>query len=350
MEDKTAVQEKSGELYEHHRIVVDPKQTPGRLDKFLMEKLQQVSRNKVQNAIKGGNVLVDEKKVKPNFIIKPNQVITVNLPQPLSESAGLIPEEMELDIRYEDEDLMVIHKPAGLVVHPGVGIKTGTLVNGLAYYFKNHALPIMEGNQPDRPGLVHRIDKDTSGLMVIAKTEAALTHLAKQFFDHTIDRKYLALIWGEPDEKEGTIDKFIGRDEKNRTKMAVYPDGDFGKRAITHWKMIEPMYYVSLVECQLETGKTHQIRVHFSAQGNPLFNDEKYAGNRIRKGTVFSKYRQFVENCFKQMPRQALHAKLIGFEHPTTGERMVFESELPEDFEGLLERWRTYLNGRSKHE
>jgi len=317
MEDKTAVQEKSGELYEHHRIVVDPKQTPGRLDKFLMEKLQQVSRNKVQNAIKGGNVLVDEKKVKPNFIIKPNQVITVNLPQPLSESAGLIPEEMELDIRYEDEDLMVIHKPAGLVVHPGVGIKTGTLVNGLAYYFKNHALPIMEGNQPDRPGLVHRIDKDTSGLMVIAKTEAALTHLAKQFFDHTIDRKYLALIWGEPDEKEGTIDKFIGRDEKNRTKMAVYPDGDFGKRAITHWKMIEPMYYVSLVECQLETGKTHQIRVHFSAQGNPLFNDEKYAGNRIRKGTVFSKYRQFVENCFKQMPRQ---------------------------------RWRTYLNGRSKHE
>jgi len=350
MEDKTEVEEKQDDLFEHHRIIVDPKQTPGRLDKFLMEKLQQVSRNKVQNAIKGGNVLVDDKQIKPNFIVKPNQVIRVMLPKPVSEKLGVIPEEMELDIRYEDDAVMVIHKPAGLVVHPGVGIKSGTLVNGLAYYFKNHALPIMEGNQPDRPGLVHRIDKDTSGLMVIAKTEAALTHLAKQFFDHTIDRKYLALIWGEPDEKEGTIDKFIGRDEKNRTRMAVYPDESFGKRAITHWKMIEPMYYVSLIECQLETGKTHQIRVHFSAQGNPLFNDEKYAGNRIRKGTVFSKYRQFVENTFKVMPRQALHAKLIGFEHPTTGERMVFEADLPPDFAALLDRWRNYLSGRKKHE
>ncbi len=350
MEEKTVVGEKSEDLFEHHRIVVDPKQTPYRLDKFLMEKLQQVSRNKVQNAIKEGNVLVDDKKIKPNFIIKPHMVIRVMLAKPITEKAGVIPEEMDLDIRYEDEAVMVVHKPAGMVVHPGVGIKTGTLVNGLAHYFKNKALPVMEGNQPDRPGLVHRIDKDTSGLMVIAKTEAALTHLAKQFFDHSIDRKYLALIWGEPDEKEGTIDKYIGRDEKNRTRMAVYHDEEFGKRAITHWKMIEPMYYVSLIECQLETGKTHQIRVHFSAQGNPLFNDEKYNGNRIRKGTVFSKYRQFVENCFKQMPRQALHAKSIGFEHPTTGERMVFESDLPEDFSGLLDRWRNYLTGRSKHQ
>ena len=350
MEESTAKEVRSDDLFEHHRIVVDPNQTPIRIDKYLMEKLYQISRNKIQLGIKAGNVEVNDKKIKSNHKVKPGQVITIVLPKPPSDENVVVPEFMDLDIRYEDEDLMIIHKPAGLVVHPGVGIKRGTLVNGLAHYFKHTALPIMEGNQPDRPGLVHRIDKDTTGLMVIAKTEFALTHLAKQFFDHSIDRKYWALVWGEPDADEGTINKHIGRDEKQRTKMTVYPDGDQGKHAITHWKMLRRMYYVSLLECELETGRTHQIRVHLASEGHYLFNDEKYGGHRIRKGTIYTKYRQFVENCFKIMPRQALHARMIGFEHPRTGERMQFEADLPEDFAAVLEKWNTYLSGRTKHE
>ncbi len=349
MEEATTSENKAEGLFEQHRIVVDPKQEPIRIDKYLMGKLPQISRNKVQNAIKAGAITVDDKAVKPNCILKPKQVIDVVLPRIVSNDETVIPQEMDLDIRYEDEDVMVIHKPAGLVVHPGVGVKSGTLVNGLAYYFKNLALPVMEGNQPDRPGLVHRIDKDTSGLMVIAKTELALTHLAKQFFDHTIDRKYVALVWGEPDEKSGTIEKYVGRDEKNRTKMAVYEDEEYGKRAVTHWKLIQGMYYVSLMECELETGRTHQIRIHMASEGHPLFNDEKYGGASVRKGTIYSKYKQFVANCFKLMTRQALHARLIGFEHPRTGERMTFEAEPPEDFQNVLEKWRTYLSGRKKH-
>lgn len=328
-------------------ITVDPAQTQVRIDKFLMERLYKVSRNKVQQAIVEGKILVDEKMVKSNFKVKGGMVIKLFIPKAGKTEVWVKPQPMDLDIRYEDDQVMVIHKPAGLVVHPGIGIKDGTLVNGLAHYFEGKELPVAEGNTPDRPGLVHRIDKETSGLMVIAKTETALTHLAKQFFDHSVERKYIALIWGEPDEQEGTIDAHIGRDPKNRTKRKSFPDGDEGKHAITHWKMLEPMYYVSLVECQLETGRTHQIRVHFSGIGHPLFNDKKYDGNRIRKGTVYTKYRQFVENGFKLLPRQALHAQVIGFTHPETGERLRFEAELPEDFQSALDKWRGYIAGRS---
>jgi len=333
------------ELFEHHRIIVDPKQQPLRLDKFLVNRLERVTRNKVQNAIVSGAVKVNEKEVKSNYKIRPNDTITIFLPKPV-KTGEIIAENIPLDIVYEDDDLMIINKQPGLVVHPGIGNLTGTLVNGLAYHFKQLPPP-MEGNRPDRPGIVHRIDKDTSGLMVIGKSEFAMSHLAKQFFDHTIQRRYQAIVWSEPHENEGTLDENIGRHERNRVEMATYPkDGDIGKVAITHFKVLERLYYVSLVECKLETGRTHQIRVHMRANGNAVFNDQRYGGNRIMKGTVYTKYKRFVENCFKLLPRQGLHAKSLGFVHPTTGEDMYFESDLPEDMQLCLDKWRNYLAGR----
>lgn len=348
-EEPSNTKNESSELFEHHRITVDPKQHPMRLDKFVLDKMSQLSRSKIQAGIKAGWVLVDGKQVKPNYLIRPNEVITISYERPPAESAPLKPENIPLDIRYEDDDLLVVHKPAGMVVHPGVGVRSGTLVNALAYYLKNQEIPVMEGNLADRPGLVHRIDKDTTGLMVIAKTEMAMTHLAKQFFDHSIERKYLALIWGEPDEDERTIEGHIGRHPNHRTNMHVFPEGEEGKHAVTHFKILERLYYVSLIECQLETGRTHQIRVHLKYIGHPLFNDAKYGGDKIMKGTIYTKYRRFVENSFAMLPRQALHAKSLGFVHPRTGEKMYFEAPLPEDFQALMERWRSYLSSRKEN-
>ncbi len=335
------------DLYEHHRIVCDKGQTQIRIDKFLMDRLMRISRNKVQNACHAGAVLVNDKPIKPNYKVRPLDVITIVLAHPPSTS-GVVAEEIPLDIRYEDDDIIVLYKQPGLVVHPGLGVKSGTLVNGIAHYLQNKQLPVMEGNEPDRPGLVHRIDKDTSGLMVMAKNDYAMTFMAKQFFDHSIKRTYQALIWGQPDEAEATITGNLGRNPKNRMQMTVFPDGDEGKHAVTHYKILEAMYYVSLVECTLETGRTHQIRAHMKYLGHPLFSDARYGGDDIVKGTVFTKYKQFVQNCFKIMPRQALHAKSLGFVHPTTKQEMFFDTELPEDFRQLLDKWRNYLNSRKQ--
>ena len=344
-EEKQGPEEAPDDLFEQKTIVVDPGQTPVRIDKFLLDRLEKVSRNRIQNAIRAGAVLVDDKEIKPNFKIKPNHVISMLLPRS-RKNEGIQPEEMPLDIRYEDEELMVIYKPAGLVVHPGVGNWSGTLVNGLAHYYQNSPLPVLEGNQRDRMGLVHRIDKNTSGLLVIAKTDFSMSHLAKQFFNHTVERSYIALVWGQPEEEKGTIEANIGRHPRVRNQFTTFPDGEEGKRAVTHYELLEPLYYVSLVKCKLETGRTHQIRVHMKHLGHPLFNDDRYGGDRIVKGTVFSKYKQFVENCFKLIPRHALHAKSLGFVHPVTGEDLHFETEMPEDFENVLERWRVYMNAR----
>ncbi|MEL6867353.1 MAG: RluA family pseudouridine synthase [Bacteroidota bacterium] len=346
-EDQSTRSAETDDMYEHYRFVADPKQSLIRIDKFLLDRLERVSRNKVQNAIRAGSVLVDGERVKPNYKIKPGNEITILLPEPVKEGT-LIPEDIPLDIRYEDDDVMIIHKPSGLVVHPGIGIHSGTLVNALAYYFKDKELPFMPGNISNRPGLVHRIDKNTSGLMVIAKTDLALTQLAKQFFEHTIERKYIALVWGEFEEEEGTITGHIGRHPRHRLQRTVFENGEEGKHAVTHFKVLENMYYVSLVECQLETGRTHQIRVHMKYRGHPLFNDERYGGNRIVKGTVFNKYRQFVHNCFDLIPRQALHAKSLGFIHPRSGERLFFDSDLPPDFDSVLKKWRAYVQGRKE--
>ncbi len=332
--------------FEHHRFIVDPGQTPMRIDKFLFDRLYKVSRSKVQTAIKNGAVLVDGKEVKPNYKIRPNEVLTISFDYEPKEPQPLQAENIPLDIVYEDEDIIILNKAVGMAVHPGVGIKSGTLVNALAYHVNQQKLPIKEGNSDDRPGLVHRIDKNTSGLMVVAKTDAAMTHLGKQFFDHTIERKYHAIIWGEFKEDEGTIVGNIGRDPSNRLKQFVFTDGEQGKHAITHYKVLENLYYVSVVECQLETGRTHQIRVHMKYKGHPLFNDSKYSGDTVVKGTVFDKYRQFVYNCFDMIPRHALHAKSLGFIHPRTGEKMFFDSELPDDMKNVLAKWRAYINSR----
>ncbi len=338
------------ELHTQHVIVVDPGQHQVRIDKYLCDKLEKTTRNKIQNTLKAGAVKVDGKVVKANHKVKPGEKISVLLANPLSTKDWLKAEKIDFEIVHEDDDLMVVNKPAGLVVHPGVGNYSGTLVNGLMYHFENHVLPVMEGNEEDRPGLVHRIDKDTSGLLVIAKNEASMAFLSKQFFDHTIDREYVALVWGNFDEPKGSIDCNIGRHPKDRTKHQAYPLGDVGKRAVTHYEVIEDMYYVSLIKCKLETGRTHQIRVHMSYKNHALFNDARYDGNVIRKGTVFTKYKQFVDNCFKICSRQALHAKSLEFEHPTTRERMRFDSPLPSDFSEMLDKWRAYLKNRKKHE
>lgn len=334
---------KEQELFERSRIVVDPGQEPLRIDKFLMDRLANVTRNRVQMACHGEMIFVNDKTVKPNYKVKPNDVIRIIMPKPPFEPLEVIPEDIPLNIVYEDDDLLILNKQVGLVVHPGVGNYHGTLVNALAHYLGNSDLPVMEGDPPNRIGLVHRIDKNTSGLMVIAKNDHTLTHLAKQFFDHTINREYLALVWGNFNEPKGTIEGHIGRHPKNRVVRHVFPDGEQGKHAITHYEVVEDLYYVSLVKCRLETGRTHQIRVHMQHKHHPVFNDEKYGGDRIIKGTVYSKYKQFVNNCFEMIPRHALHARSLGFMHPTKNEMVEFTSELPEDMATVLDKWRNYV-------
>lgn len=330
-----------GELFEHHRVVCDPKQSPVRLDKFLFDRLANTSRSRVQAAAKEGNVLVNGRAEKPSYKVKPGDVISVVLPYPQRE-VELLPEDIPLSILHEDADLIVIDKPAGLVVHPGHGNWTGTLVNALLHHFGE--LPSSPGQPTPRPGLVHRLDKDTSGVMVVGKTEEALAHLARQFFDRTSSRTYHALVWGDFAEDEGTIEGHIGRSPKDRTVQHVFPEGDQGKPAVTHWRVLERFTYVTLVECRLETGRTHQIRAHMRWIGHPLFNDATYGGDRVLKGTTFTKYRQFVENCFAACPRQALHARTLGFAHPRTGRHMEFESPLPDDIRQVLDRWRNYVS------
>jgi 23S rRNA pseudouridine1911/1915/1917 synthase len=328
------------ELYEHYRILVEKGQSSIRVDKFLIQRLPNASRNKIQNGIDAEAILVNEKPTKSSYKIKPGDLITVSLPEPPRDDV-VVPEDIPLNILYEDEELLIVNKPAGMVVHPAYNNWTGTLVNALTFHLQN--LPTHR-NGEIRPGLVHRIDKDTSGLLVIAKTEYAMTHLAKQFFDHSIERTYLALVWGEPNPKDGTIHEFIGRSTKDRKIMAVHsPESELGKEAITHYKTLKSMRYVSLIQCNLETGRTHQIRVHMKHKGHPLFNDATYGGDKIIKGTTFSKYKQFVDNCFKIIPRQALHAKSIGFIHPRTKKFVQFNSELPEDMVQVLEKWEKYV-------
>lgn len=339
MSEETNNQEEE-ELYEHHNIIVDPKQTLLRIDRFLFDRLPNVTRNKIQTGIKDGFVKVNDREVKPNYKVHPGDQISVFLTTPPREDV-VVPENIPLDIVYEDKDLLVVNKAAGMVVHPAYQNWSGTLVNALAYHFEN--LPEMKGNA-GRPGLVHRIDKDTSGLLVIAKTEQAMNGLAKQFFDHSISRTYHALVWGVPDEPKGTINVNVGRSLKDRRITSAFPNGDFGRTAITHYEVIRDLRYVSLVRCNLETGRTHQIRAHMKFIGNPLFNDVTYGGDKILKGTVFSKYKQFVQNCFKLMPRQALHAKSLGFIHPVTKKYIEFDSDLPEDFTALIEKWENYVN------
>lgn len=331
--------EQDDELFEHHRIVADPKQSLVRLDKFLMDRLRNVTRTKIQGGIMEGFIKVNDKVAKSNYRVHPADVITVALPEPPRDT-DVVPENIPLNILYEDAWLMVINKPAGMVVHPAYQNWSGTLVNALAYHFKN--LPEMPGNA-GRPGLVHRIDKDTSGLLVIAKDEATLTGLARQFFDHSIERTYHAIVWGVPDPPSGTISKNVGRSLKDRRVTTVFPDNDMGRHAITHYRLLQDFRYVSVVECKLETGRTHQIRAHMKFLGHPLFNDAMYGGDQIVRGTVFSKYKQFVENCFKVIPRQALHAKTLGFVHPQTKEWMQFECAWPDDFREAVSRWENYV-------
>lgn len=325
-------------LYEHHNIEVDPKQSAIRIDKFLMARLPHVSRNKIQEAIKNEFVLVNQNPIKPNYKVRPADLIKIFLPNPPHDT-DVVPEDIPINIVHEDDDLLVVNKAAGMVVHPAYNNWTGTLVNALTYHFKN--LPEMPDNE-GRPGLVHRIDKDTSGLLVIAKSERALNSLAKQFFDHSIDRTYLALVWSEPPE-EGRIEVNLGRSLKDRRVTAAFPKGDFGRRAVTNYKVVERLRYVTLVECKLETGRTHQIRAHMKYLGHPIFNDATYGGDQILKGTKFSKYKSFVQNCFNLIPRQALHAKSLGFVHPATGKKIFFDSNPPIDFEMVLEKWRHYV-------
>ena len=332
--------------FDRYDIIVDPNQEPLRIDVYLQSKMVNGTRSKIQKACTLGNVTVNEKKIKPNYKVRPNDVIVAVMGKPPNYSNEILPEEIPLNIIYEDEDLLVLDKQAGLVVHPGVGNYTGTLVHALMHHLQAQKLPVMEGNEQDRPGLVHRIDKDTTGLMVVAKSEKAMEGLAKQFFDHTIDRTYLALVWGDINEERGTITGNIGRHPVDRKKQYVYVDGDEGKHAVTHFEVVEPLYYVTLVKCVLETGRTHQIRVHMKHMGHPLFNDAKYGGDRILKGTVFSKYKQFVENTFSMIPRQALHAASLGFVHPVSGEKLFFESPLPDDFNSALTKWRGYTASR----
>lgn len=344
LDDELDDTEQPAALYEHHRVVADKGQAPMRIDKFLMEHLFNTSRNRLQKAADAGFIFVNDRPVKSNYKVKPGDVVTLMLDRPKYNNE-IIPEDIPLDIVYEDKDLMVVNKPAGLVVHPGCGNYTGTLVNAVAWHLKDN--PAYNPNDPE-VGLVHRIDKDTSGLLVIAKTPEAKTHLCKQFFDKTTKRCYNALVWGNPETDEGRIEGNIARHPRDRMQMAVYPaGGDIGKTAVTHYRVLERFGYVTFVECVLETGRTHQIRVHMKHIGHPLFNDERYGGNEILRGTQFSKYKQFVRNCFDTCPRQALHARTLGFTHPRTGEEMFFTSELPEDMQALLGRWRNYIANRS---
>jgi 23S rRNA pseudouridine1911/1915/1917 synthase len=330
------------ELFEHFRFKADPGQSLLRIDKFLNDRIENTSRTRIQNAANAGNILVNNNPVKPNYKVKPGDIIQVVLPNPPRE-IELIPENIPLNIVYEDDDVLVVNKEPGMVVHPAYGNYTGTLVNALMWHFRD--LPLFSSGEA-RPGLVHRIDKNTSGILVIAKNEFALNRLSKQFFDRTTDRRYYALVWGTPEPGEGTITGNVGRNVKDRKIMQVFEDGGDGKNAITHYKVLEDLGYISLVECKLETGRTHQIRVHFSHIRHPLFNDEEYGGNQILKGTTFTKYQQFIKNCFRILPRQALHAKSLAFDHPVTGKRLSFDSELPDDMKQVIEKWRKYTSGR----
>ncbi len=325
------------ELYEHYRIEVDPGQTSLRVDKFLMSRIENISRNRLQNAAKAGNILANGKVVKSNYKVKPRDVISLVMTTP-PRITEVIAEDIPLDIVYEDKDIIVVNKPAGMVVHPAHGNFNGTLLNALKFHLKEESA----ANPEIVPLLAHRIDKDTSGILLVGKNEISQAKLAKQFFDHSIDRKYLALVWGDFAEDEGFIEGHIGRSLKNRKVMSVFPDGAYGKAALTRYKVMERFGYVSMVECKLETGRTHQIRAHMKHIGHPLFNDAAYGGDKILKGTTFTKYKQFVQNCFKIMPRQALHAKSLGFVHPTTGKKMFFDSELPADMAAVVEKWRNY--------
>ena len=332
------------ELYEHFRFEVPKGQAALRIDKYLMGLIQNATRNKIQTAATEGNIFVNDATVKSNYKVKANDVVRVMLTHPPYEN-HIIPENIPLDIVYEDDTLLLINKLPGMVVHPGHGNYTGTLVHALAYHFDN--LPM---NSSERPGLVHRIDKDTSGLLVIAKTEAAMTHLAKQFEAKTSEREYVALVWGNVADDQGTIEGNLARHLKDRMQMAVFADPEIGKPAITHYKVLERFGYVTLISCQLETGRTHQIRAHLKHIGHPLFNDERYGGHLILKGTTFTKYKQFIDNCFKALPRQALHAKTLGFIHPTTGEMMRFDTDLPQDLEDCIEKWRNYSKSHGTDE
>jgi len=336
MDQPISEEEEYQDVFEHHRYVADKGQKPLRVDKFLINLLAHHSRTKIQQAAEAGNILVNDQPVKSNYKIKPDDVIRIVLAYPPPDKE-LKAEPMDLDIIYEDDHVIVLNKTSGMVVHPGVGNRDGTLVNGLLHHFQ--ALP---GKESERPGLVHRLDKDTSGIMVIAVNEIAMASLARQFFMRSTGRTYQALVWGDVAEAEGTITGHIGRSQNDRKIFRVYPEGEDGKHAVTHYKVLERFGYATLVECRLETGRTHQIRVHFQYIGHPLFMDQFYGGDQIVKGPSFSKYRQFIENCFALCPRQALHAKTLSFDHPASGERMTFDSELPEDFRSLLEKWRRY--------
>lgn len=344
-DEELELEEQQQELYEHHRLTVDRGQALLRVDKYLQMRLSGVSRNKIQAAISEECVRVNDKPVKANYRVKPLDVITVLLPEP-PHDFEVLPEPVDFKIEYEDEDVLVVDKQPGLVVHPGVGNFTGTLLNGLLYYFEGK---LSKDGRPVVPLLVHRIDKDTSGLLLVAKNEIAHASLAKQFFYHTLERKYNALVWGDFEEDDGTIEGNLGRSQRDRRVMCVYPheegipeEDQKGKHAVTHWHVLERFGYVTLVECVLETGRTHQIRAHMKHIGHPLFSDASYGGDAILKGTTFSKYRQFVENCFAVCPRQALHARVLGFEHPTTKEHMHFEKAMPEDMQQCIDRWRNY--------
>lgn len=326
------------DLYEHHRFVVDRGQGLLRIDKYLQSRVENVSRNKIQNTARAGNILVNDTAVKSNYKVKPGDVISVVMAHPPRE-IELLPENIPLDVVYEDDHIIVINKEAGMVVHPGYGNYTGTLVNALVYHFGN--LP-RQNDEDIKPGLVHRIDKNTSGLLLVAKTELTQSRLAKYFFDREIDRLYHALVWGDFQDDSGTITGHIGRSLKNRKVMDVFPEGDHGKPAITHYKVLERFGYVTLVECKLETGRTHQIRAHFRHIGKPLFNDATYGGDQIIKGTTYTKYKQFVKNCFEMMPRHALHAKTLGFRHPHTDEQVFFDSPVAHDMEEVIKKWRNY--------
>jgi 23S rRNA pseudouridine1911/1915/1917 synthase len=371
-------EEDDQELFEHYRFVIDKGQELLRIDKFLMNRIENATRSKIQHAAEAGRIHVNAKPVKSNYRVKPQDIITILYTEPQRE-IELIPQDIPINIVFEDKDLIIVNKAAGMVVHPAYGNYKGTLINALVYHFAN--LPVREYQHKDsekgkkksaegaadrlkfdaqispglidariRPGLVHRIDKNTSGLLVIAKTDSAMISLARLFADHTIDRTYQALVWGDFKEDTGTITGNIGRSLKDRKKMEVFPNGEFGKTAITHYKVLERFGYVTLIECKLETGRTHQIRVHMRYAGHPIFNDETYGGDRILKGTTFSKYKQFVENCFKLLPRQALHAKSLGFQHPTTGKNIHFDSNLPPDMEALLQKWRAYSTTKAFEE
>ncbi len=340
-EPEEALEDEEQGMFEHFRLNVDPGQTPMRIDKFMASHLEDTSRHRIQCAIKEGYVRVGEKVAKANLIVRPGDVIRFMMPY-RRRGMEILPEDIPLDIVYEDDDLLVVNKPAGMVVHPGHGNYNGTLINALAFH-----LGISQGPdaEDERMGiLVHRIDKDTSGLLVVAKNDEAQLNLAKQFFEHSIERLYVAVVWGNIKEDEGTVDGAIGRDPNDRLRFKVYPEDDErAKHAVTHYKVLERFGYVTVVQCRLETGRTHQIRVHMNHIGHPLFNDTRYGGSEIRKGTIYAKYRQFIENCFELCPRQALHAKTLGFVHPRTGEMIRFDSPLPDDMTSMIEKWRAYV-------